>query len=208
MTTIIVVKYNNKKVEDDCLKSIVKYTDSPYSLVFYDNYPKNKNLGQLWNKLISDCDSENICLLNSDTEVTKGWLKKLEDILVFPQVGCVGPSTDNSHNQQSKEKPGEQLVDFGETYPGWCLSGFCMVFPKKVWTECGGFAEDFGFYGQEVALLDKMGKLGYKQMWRTDVFVHHIGSSSAKKAQAEGKMDELLERKIGNIKIKQLRNAN
>ena len=205
MTDIIIVKYNNKKVEDDCLRSLADFTDSPYNLTVYDNFPNNHNLGKLWNDLIRKSDCENICLLNSDTEVTPGWLKDMEEVIEDPTVGCVGPSTDNCHNQQATDTPDDVLVDFAKTYPNWCLSGFCILFPKKVWETCGGFPEDFGFYGQEVALLDKMVKLGYKQMWRTDVFVHHIGSSSAKKAQEEGKMDENEERRIGGEKIREFR---
>jgi hypothetical protein len=207
MTDIIIIKYNNKKVEDDCVKSIVEFTDSPYNLTLYDNFPNNHNLGKLWNRLIEKSDCENICLLNSDTEVSKSWLRDLEIALEEPLAGCVGPSTDNCHNQQAIDTPEEIFVDFGKTYPNWCLSGFCILFPKKIWEECGGFPEDFGFYGQEVAFLDKVMKLGYKQIWRTDVFIHHIGSSSAKKAQTEGKMDEFKEREIGSKKIKEFRSS-
>lgn len=204
-TTVIIVRYNLKKIEDQCIRAVIDNT-SDYNLIVHDNYPHNENLGKLWNKLISRSDTEYICLLNNDAIVTPFWLEKL--IKSFKQdkmIGVVGPSTNNSHNQQSKEHLAQTFVDFGKTYPKWCLSGFCLVFPKKVWEIIGKLPEDFGFYGQEVAFIDRLTKKGYKQCWRTDVFVYHYGSASAKKAEAMGKFDERYERHVGNKKIGELR---
>ena len=195
---VIIVKYNTPELEEICIQSVVDNTEIPYRLTIFDNYQTKHNIGQLWNKLISESSSDYICLLNSDTKVTPKWLSKLlKTFDRVDKVGCVGPSTDNSHNQQSREKPEEVFVDFGKTYPKWCIGGFCLVFPKKVWEEVGGFPEDFGFYGQEVALVDRIMSIGYKQIWRTDVFVHHEGSASVKKAEKSGEMSETLERQLG-----------
>jgi len=208
MLEIILVRYKLPETEKDCMASVVEFTNEPYSLRVFDNAPKNHNLGKLWNRLIGESESEYICLLNTDTIVEERWLERLLGVFKeLPDAGVVGPSTDNSRNQQSGKPNGKKkkIINFGKTYPGWCLSGFCMVFPKKVWEECGGFPEDFGFYGQEVAFIDRITKAGYKQYWRTDVFIHHEHSASAKAAQARGEMDEEAERKKGNLKIKGLR---
>jgi GT2 family glycosyltransferase len=197
---IIIVKYNIPELEKKCIESVIKYTNNiSYHLTIYDNYVYRHNLGQLWNRLIRRSDSDYICLINPDTIVESDWLSKLlQTFNCFEEsVGCVGPSTDNSKNQQSKLKPNKDFVDFGTTFPGWVLSGFCLLFPKKVWEEVGGFPEDFGFYGQEVVFIDKIVKKGYKQIWRTDVFVHHEGGASIKKAQSLGEINELEERKKG-----------
>lgn len=204
MTDIIVIKFNNHLVEEKCLLSVIKNTSVAYHLTAFDNYPFKFNLGSLWNRLIKNSHSDYICLLNSDTVVEKFWLAKLLDTFnKVEKVGCVGPSTDNSHNQQSGKRPNKTFVDFS-IYKGMCLSGFCLVFPKGVWKSVGGFPEDFGFYGQEVAFIDKIVKAGYRQIWRTDVFVHHEGGASVKKSG----MDELKERRIARAKIAKLRNEN
>lgn len=207
MIDIIIIKYNTPELEKKCINSILETTGIPYHLTVYDNYFSKHNLGKLWNRLIDRSESDYILLLNSDTTVNKDWVKLLEVFGNYNlgKVGCVGPSTDNSHNQQSKEYPKEIFVDFGEKYPGWVLSGFCLVFPKRVWKDVGGFPEDFGFYGQEVAFIDKLTKKGYKQIWRTDVFVHHEGGASIEKAQSSGEINELEERKKGREKYKKFR---
>src|SRR3972149_10392362 len=96
-TDIIIVKYNTPELEKKCIESVMKNTDVSYHLTIFDNYPSKHNLGQLWNRLIRNSESEYICLLNSDTTVENSWLSKL--LTTFnnfeKKVGCVGPSTDN-----------------------------------------------------------------------------------------------------------------
>ena len=204
LVDIIIVKYNNKEVEDDCIKSVLEHTKGNYHLTIYDNYPENHNLGKLWNRLIKQSDAEYVCVLNSDTIVTEGWLEKMmESFELIEDVGVVGPSTDNARNHQA-DKVNEILIDYGKTYPNWMLSGFCLLFPKTVIEAVGGFPEDFGFYGQEVSLIKRLEDNGFKQIWRTDAFVRHVGSSSAKKAEADGEFDEKKERAEAKVRLKSI----
>ena len=200
-TDIIILKYNYPQVEKNCIRSVITNTAESYNLTVVDNWHFKENIAKIWNKLIKNSLSDYICLLNSDTKVYKGWLKKM--LAVFKKmdrVGCVGPSTNSSKNPQSQTPPEETMVDFSQ-YGDYVLSGFCLVFPKKVWQEVGGFPEDFGFYGQEVAFIDKIKVAGYKQIWRTDAFVWHKGSASVKKSG----MDELKERRLGRQKYQEFR---
>jgi len=200
---VIIVKFNNWEVEEPCIESVLENTSGNYYLNIYDNYPKNENIGELWNKLIKESEAQYICLLNSDTVVTPHWLDKLTEVFLNEKdAGVVGPTTDHSHNHQSKAEPSSRydVVDFskfvlGNGFPE-VLSGFCLVFPKKVWEEAGGFPENFGFYGQEVRLIDKILKKGYKQYWRKDVFIHHEGSATAKKFTKLGTFNEQEERSL------------
>jgi len=207
-TDIILIKYNNRDWEDKAVQAVIKYTDQPYHLTVYDNYPQNNNIGKLWNKLIDQSDAEYICLLNTDAEVTEGWLYKLLEVFEREKlVGCVGPTTNHAKNHQNSCPPSNNydVVDFAKTYEGECLGGFCLVFPKYVWEDVGGFDENFGFYGQEVNLLDKMTARGYKQIWRKDAFVWHEGQATVKKEVQAGRFDEQSERRIAREKINELR---
>jgi GT2 family glycosyltransferase len=207
-TEIILIKYNNEKVEKPCINSVIKHTKAPHHLTIYDNYPDNENIGKLWNRLISQSDAEYICLLNTDTLLTDNWLTDLlEAFDMFNDVGAVGPSTNNSKNHQSSIEPPlpSSVIDFRAAYPKECLSGFCLVFSRNIFKLVGGFPEDYGFYGQEVALLDKMTNLKYKQIWRKDVWVWHEGSATVKKEVKEGKFDELKERRKGREAFNKLR---
>lgn len=199
MTEIFLILYKMPILEKACIDSIKAYT-TDYKLTVYDNAPKNENLGMLWNRLIKASTCENICLLNTDTLVEPKWLEKLEECLM-PGVGAVGPTTNSCRTHQNDERS-TGSISLTEVYPGEMLSGFCLLFPKKVWENVGGFPEDFGFYGQESAWLAKVEKAGFRQVWRKDVFVYHYGSASAKEAEKRGEMNEEKERQLGREKYK------
>lgn len=79
------------------------------------------------------------CILNSDAVVEPEWLSKL--MLTFgleslPNLGLVGPVSNQAIPEQNKLK--QEL--FEETAR---LSGFCMVFRRKVFEEMAGFDEGF-----------------------------------------------------------------
>lgn len=212
MTDIILIKYNAPSFEKEAIHSIVENTDGNYHLTVYDNYPKNENLGVLWNRLIDKSDADNICLLNSDILLTYGWLGKLEQVFVdYKDAGAVGPVTNNAgvSGQEITKTDNYEVFDYGKKYSMGTLCGFCLLFPKYVWRDVGGFPEDFGFYGQECAFLAKMEKVGYRQYVRTDVFVYHEGGASAKLAEKRGEMNikESLElgRKQRNAYFEKLR---
>jgi GT2 family glycosyltransferase len=209
---IIIVKYKDLGYLKDCVNSVIENTDVPYHLTVHDNYPQNEFLAPLWNRLVSQKDDcEYVCLLNDDTKVGSGWLKKMIEVFQNEEnVGAVGPTTNNCKNHQCQELPteGYRIVDYGNMYSGWCLSGFCLVIRKKVWDEVGGMPSEFDklLYGQEVAFLDKMMKLGYRQIWRKDAFVWHKGSATVKELVSEGYWNEDEERKKAREAFTKLRN--
>lgn len=196
---IIIIKYKNPTDELKCLKSVIESTDD-YSLTVYDNYPQNINIGVLWNKLIHRSWADYICLLNSDTIVSKGWLKKLLEVFELkPDCGVVSSVTNSSGNpQEQKKATKKEIVCYTDEYGQMAtLCGFCLVFPKTTWEKVGGFPENFGFYGQECIFLAEANKLGIKQYLRKDVFIYHKGSSSAKLAEKRGEMNIKEELKTG-----------
>jgi GT2 family glycosyltransferase len=182
-------------------------TAHPHHLVVWDNGVENRNLGALWNDLIERMSKggDIICLLNSDTTVTSGWLGKLVEALVEnPAAGAVGPTTDHSYNAQSGQPPAadKEVINFGATYPDQCLSGFCLAFTHDAWLAAGKFPSDWGFYGQETALLIKMMHAGMQQLWRRDVFVHHEGGGSVNLAVGRGEeINELQERRAARARV-------
>ncbi|TCP69689.1 glycosyltransferase family 2 protein [Baia soyae] len=59
------------------------------------------------------------------------------------------------------------------------LSGFCLVFPRKIWNTVGEFDENYGMgYYEDIDFTYRVRLAGYKCMIAGDTYVHHFGSKS------------------------------
>lgn len=184
---IIVVRYGLPELEQECLDSVLEHTtDVDYRLIDYDNYENDEGLSKVWNDLIRESDAEYICLLNNDTRVEAEWLSKMiECFEEDDKLGALGPMTNSSTGPQGNRKyrtDKKRLLK--ARYP---LVGFCLVFPRKVWEEIGGFDEGYEIYGEDSDFIMEVKEHGYIAMIRTDVFIFHHGKSSTPIALARGK---------------------
>jgi len=196
---IIVVGYKVPKIEHACVGSIIKNTNYPYLLTFFDNYGSGLSLTEVWNFLIDKSPLKYVCLLNSDTIVYPGWLKKLIDPLGSDKkIAFVGPSTNNCHSPQKRIATYEEATK----YEGKIeimkdpISGFCLVFRKALWTELGGFNPKYKLYGQESDFIDRAQRLGYKVAWRKDAFVYHKGEASVNAHKYDADKERKIARKL------------
>jgi GT2 family glycosyltransferase len=67
-------------------------------------------------------------------------------------------------------------------------SAMCVVFPKRIWEELGGFDEGFFLYGEDTDFFSRAAELG-RIVWHRGVYVHHYGSQSVARAVAAGEFD-------------------
>lgn len=184
---IIIVGYRVPDIELECIETVIHNTKYSYVLTYIDNYHTGYTLTQAWNKLIKASMCDYICLLNSDTAVSEGWLSKMMDTLLSDkQIGFVGPSTNNCHSPQ-KEVDTECKADVLASQEDVMevmkdpISGFCVLFRRAIWEQLGGFNEKYKLYGQESDFIDRAQQAGYKAVWRKDAFVFHHGEVSVKK---------------------------
>ena len=165
-TEIIIVKYNQGELENECVKRVLEYTNpKTYNLTVYSNYPHNENLPVIFNRCIERSDCEFICLLNSDAYVEKGWLLRLLEHLKYG-VGAVAPVTDNATEQMQSRGTGIVEAEV-------MLSGFCLLFRKAVWKEVGGFDEHIKLYCDDDLFSWELKRRGYKLIIVKSVFVEH-----------------------------------
>ena len=178
------VKYNVPWFERNTIKSVLLNTDEPYHLTIWQNRTKDENLSVIWNKLIKRSAADYICLLNTDVEVTPNWLEMMMEVFRKEKnVGIVGCIT-NKCGVMQQRKPLTKDYKIEEVK---MLSGFCMVFPKKVWKAVGGFDEEYKLYGEDSQFCVDVQKEKYKLIIRRDVFVYHYKGQSAIRARNEGK---------------------
>ena len=188
---IIMLKFNEEpKVIDEAISRIVNQTKWPYKLVIYDNRPNSANTSRIWNKLIRESTCDYVCVIDSDAFVPEGiepcWLTRMmesieEEPVVLPMGDNVG---------------GANKATGAEPYPSsrpangvW--SGYCFLLNRPtIYKDFGvkPFDEDFYIYGQDSEFAHRTLKKRCA-IFRTDVFVQHMGSYSFKKAETEGVVD-------------------
>lgn len=170
---VVVVTYANPHVERNCLDSVVRSTKlgEGFGLVVVDNAVRDANLGYVWNQEMERSKARWVCLLNSDTVVSDGWLEALVDAGDREVADAVGPVTNNCgiRLQVGSASPKYDVKEVP------MLSGFCLLLRREAWKRVYGFRDDFPFYGQESELLRRIGK----KVLARHVMVDHVGGGTA-----------------------------
>lgn len=163
-----------------------------------ENYGYSKG----YNKLIEHITEEYIVLVNSDIEVTEGWLTPLVDILDNdPKVAAVQPKIRSYHKKEYFEYAGAAggFIDkYG--YPfcrgrifntiekdngqydnqeeiSWA-SGACFIARKSAFDEVGGFDDDFFAHMEEIDLCWRLYNQGYSALFTPKSTVYHVGGGT------------------------------
>ena len=200
LVDIVVVRFNTPDQDKACFDSIIDNTGYPNTrLVFYDNSDKKDSLSVVWNDIVGRSNAQYICLLHSDVELPKNWLKNLLKEFKADDVGAVGPSFSKCWTAQKMSKSSKPrrrtVIDFHEEYGKvFQLSNICLVFPKYVFDEVGPFSEDF-YLHSEMEWLHRVQEHNFKTLWRKDVYVEHVGGASSHKRTKSDKKFDLFEQK-------------
>ena len=236
---VIVPIYNAFEFTEECIKSVIKNTDlNKHTLVLInDKSPDEKILPMLLkykneNKdkqiVVLDNDenmgfvktvnrgmafSENdVILLNSDTEVTKNWIQKIQVCAYSNKyIATVTPLTNNGticsvpnfgiDNELPENMSLEEYAEMIEKssknrYPELTTgNGFCMYIKRTVINEIGLFDDEtFGKgYGEENDFCYRALDHGYTNVLCDNTFIYHKGTQSFKKENLTASRAALIE---------------
>ena len=164
--------------------------------------PENWGFAKGYNEALKSVDADLFCLLNSDVEVTPGWLKpilaffkehkeaaiiqpKVRDLLkrdYFEYAGAAGGFLDQlgypfcrGRIFQALEKDEGQYDEASEIF--WA-TGACMFIKRQVFKKLGGFDEDYFAHQEEVDLCWRAHNKGYKVFYVPGSHVFHLGGST------------------------------
>lgn len=223
-TAVVILNYNGLSFLKEFLPTVVRYSLSGETTVIVaDNgstdgsaewtearFPEvrlirftcNHGFAGGYNRALQQVDAGYYMLLNSDVEVTEGWLEKLTEFMDNnPEAAAVQPKILSYHNRDyfeyaggsggyidrfgyafcrgrifgSIEKDNGQYNDIAEVF--W-TTGACMLVRASAWKECGGFDESFFAHMEEIDLCWRLRSAGYKLYVNPGASVYHVGGGS------------------------------
>lgn len=245
---IIVPIYNAYEFTEECIKSVIKNTDLTKNtlVLINDKSPDEKVLPMLLkykdentDKKIEVLDNEqnmgfvktvnkgmsfsknDVILLNSDTEVTKNWIEKIQKCAYSNQyIATVTPLTNNGtiasvpnfgiDNELPANMTLEQYAEMIENisvnrYPELTTgNGFCMYIKRDIIEELGLFDDKtFGKgYGEENDFCYRALDHGYTNVLCDNTFIYHKGTQSFKKENLTASRAALIEEHMNLLRKK------
>jgi GT2 family glycosyltransferase len=221
---IVILNWNGKKYLENHLPGIIRHSaiegiaiyiadngSTDGSVVFIEeNFPtvkliqfdRNYGFSSGYNKALSVIDAEYFILLNSDVEVTQGWISSLMEVMDNdPSVAACMPKIKAYNNKEQFEYAGasggfidkfgfpfcrgrifniiemdsNQYDDSCETF--WA-SGACMLIRASLFRKAGGLDDDFFAHMEEIDLCWRLKNMGYKIMVLPRVEVYHVGGGT------------------------------
>jgi GT2 family glycosyltransferase len=180
----------------------VEWITSAYKDVKVIKLTENHGFAEGYNLALEQIDAKYYVLLNSDIEVTQGWLKPMIAYLDNnPDVASCQPKMLSYHKRDHFEYAGAaggfidkygyplcrgRILNHTEQdtgqYDNYCdifwSTGACMTVRSDAWHKCGGFDPDFFAHMEEIDLCWRFHKAGYRVSYVPESVVYHIGGGT------------------------------
>ena len=223
-TAVVILNWNGIGYLKMFLGSVIKYSSDKDTVIFVAdngstdgslewitaNYTgvkiirleKNHGFAGGYNMALSQIDARYFVLLNSDIEVTAGWLQPLVSFMDNnPDVASCQPKIRSYYQKDQFEYAGAaggfidrygypfcrgRIFDKIEKDNGqydsqidiFWASGACMIVRSDAWKRCGGFDSDFFAHMEEIDLCWRFNKAGFRVSYIPESVVYHVGGGS------------------------------
>lgn len=199
---IVVPLYNQLEYTRACLSSLRRGADIPFRLVLVDNgstdgtrgflsgvkdavvvmNEKNVGVAAAWNQGVSRTRGRWIVILNNDTVLPAGWLRRLVGFCERRGVHLASPSMREGELNYDLEAYAADFVRAmgGRRRPG-VADGACFAVERRVFDAIGGFDERFFPASYEDADFFRRAKnAGFRIAVTGASFIHHFGFTTQK----------------------------
>lgn len=193
----------NDKSSDERIESLLEEYTKKYKSIIKLNNEENKGFVGTVNKGMKFSKSD-VLLLNSDTEVTPGWIDRIVETAYSEKgIGTVTPLSNNATlvsapvGLQRNELPSNMsLNEYGNLVEKSAYNeniilptahGFCMFIKREVLNNVGYFDEEtFGKgYGEETDFSFRCLDYGYKHVLCDSVIIYHKEKQSFSEQRQE-----------------------
>lgn len=220
-TAIVILNWNGKKLLEQFLPSVNHYSkradifvidnaSTDDSIAFLrSNYPnigiiqnkENYGFAGGYNQGLKSIEADIYCLLNSDVQVTSGWLEPIVELFRDDQIAVVQPKILSYHNPSFFEYAGAAggfLDNFGYPYCRgrvfWTLeedtgqyddeiqifwaTGACFFIRSVDFWDQGGFDKRFFAHMEEIDLCWRLNNAERKIFYTGKSSVYHVGGGT------------------------------
>ena len=223
-TAIVILNWNGEELLTRFLPSVVEHSKrDDVEIIVADNsstdhsikllnsdfptvriLPLSENFGfaKGYNEALKQIQAEYYILLNSDVEVSAGWLDPIIDHLdKHEEVAIVQPKIMSWHQKDSFEYAGAaggfidklgfpfcrgRILNVLEKDKGqyddvtdvFWASGACMAVKSSLFHKAGGFDADFWAHMEEIDLCWRLKNMGYKVQYTPYCKVFHLGGGT------------------------------
>lgn len=223
---VVILNWNGRKLLEQFLTGVVQHSEPHAQVIVADNastddsvdyvrknFPsvriiQNKsNLGFTggYNEALKMVDADYFVLLNSDVEVTKGWIEPIVSLMdANPTIGACQPKILSYHDKSSFEYAGAGggFIDhlgypfcrgrvfndlekdehqFDDTIPVFWATGACMFVRSDVYRKLEGLDQNFFAHMEEIDLCWRMQIAGYSVYYCGSSTVYHVGGGTLAK---------------------------
>lgn len=224
---VVILNWNGRKLLEEFLPSVVQYTTySDVEIIVADNgstddslaflqsaypqvirivLPENYGFARGYNKALEFVNAEYFILLNSDVEVTLGWLMPVLDYLdENKDVSAVQPKIlaqrDKSHFEYAGAAGGfidkfgypfcrgrifnmveEDYHQYDSPINVLWATGACLIIRSKDFLEAGGFDASFFAHMEEIDLCWRLNCRNKRIVCLPSSVVYHVGAATLKK---------------------------
>lgn len=227
---VVILNWNGKKFLKEFLPAVIA-CNTFYSKIFLadnastddsvayvrENFPtieiiqntSNGGFAKGYNDALKQVDAEYYVLLNSDVEVTAGWMdsviqlmnddpliaacqpkiKSFQDKKMFEYAGAAGGFIDKYGYAFCRGRILERLeIDAGQyddVREIFWATGACLFIRAECYHKVHGFDEDFFAHMEEIDLCWRLKNIGYKIMYCPNSTVYHVGGGTLNKSNAK-----------------------
>jgi GT2 family glycosyltransferase len=223
-TAIVILNWNGEKFLEQFLPVLIRHTKLPGTeIIVADNASTDSSLALLsnkfpeirtiildknygfaagYNKALEQIDADYYVLLNSDVEVTPGWLEPIIQYMSDNQdVAACQPKILSYYKRTHFEHAGasggfidkygfpfcrgrilgiaeEDKGQYDENIDVFWATGACMVVRSDIFRKTGGLDDEFFAHMEEIDLCWRLKSRGYRIVCIPQCKVYHIGGGT------------------------------
>lgn len=184
----------------------VTFVEENYPSVRIVRNDRNYGFAEGYNRVLAHVEADYYVLLNSDVEVTPGWIDPVIAYLeAHPDMAAAQPKILSFHDRHQFEYAGAgggfldaygfpfcrgRVFDKVETdrgqYDDACevfwATGAAFFIRRRCWEQSGGFDGDFFAHMEEIDLCWRLRRLGYRIGYCPSSVVYHVGGATLQKS--------------------------